>query len=174
MKALMLIDIQNDFAKKGGALYFDGAENVIPKAVELVKEFKSKGYPIIYTRDFHDEDDYEFKIWGTHCVGGTYGSEFVDELKKELEGYEKAIEIRKKRYSAFYETNLENILKELKPEEIHIVGLVTHICVMFTVEELRNRGYETYVHKDGVDSFDKELHNSALRIMKEVLLAKVI
>ncbi|ODN30244.1 cysteine hydrolase family protein [Fervidobacterium thailandense] len=173
MKALLIIDLQNDFAKPGGALYFNGAERVVGPILELVKKFKEEGLPIIYTRDYHDENDYEFQIWGTHCVGGTYGSEIVDELKEALEGYEKVYEIRKTRYSAFYGTNLEKLLKDLGVTEVHVGGLVTHICVLFTVEELRNRGIETIVHVKAVDSFDKSMHEFALREMKEVLLAKL-
>jgi nicotinamidase/pyrazinamidase len=174
MEALLIVDLQNDFAKPGGALYFPGAENVILPIVELAKEFKKRGLPIIYTRDWHEDNDYEFSIWGVHCLHDTKGSEIVDELKEVLDGYEKAYEIKKSRYSAFYGTNLENLLRELDIRRVYVGGLVTHICVLFTVEELRNRGIETVVYSTCVDSFDKEMHNFALREMEEVLLAKVI
>ncbi|AMW32608.1 nicotinamidase/pyrazinamidase [Fervidobacterium changbaicum] len=174
MEALLIVDVQNDFAKPGGALYFPGAENVILPIVELVKEFKQKGLPIIYTRDWHEDNDYEFSIWGVHCLHDTKGSEIVDELKEALEGYDKVYEIKKSRYSAFYGTNLENLLKDLSIKKVHVGGLVTHICVLFTVEELRNRGIETIVYSNCVNSFDKDMHNFALREMKEVLLAQVV
>ncbi|MFN3692371.1 MAG: cysteine hydrolase family protein [Fervidobacterium sp.] len=174
MEALIIVDLQNDFAKPGGALYFSGAENVIQPIIKLVKEFKIRNLPIIYTRDWHEDNDYEFGIWGVHCLHDTPGSEIVDELKCELEGYKNVFEIKKSRYSGFYGTNMENLLKQLNIDTVHIGGLVTHICVLFTVEELRNRGIETIVHSDCVDSFDKDMHNFALREMKEVLLAKII
>jgi len=174
MEALIIVDVQNDFAKPGGALYFPGAERVISPILELVKEFRENRLPIIYTRDWHEDNDYEFGIWGVHCLHDTKGSEIVDELKEALKGYERAFEVKKSRYSAFYGTNLEFLLKELGITKVHIVGLVTHICVLFTVEELRNREIETIVHSNCVDSFDKEMHKFALREMEEVLLAKVI
>ncbi|MGC8820478.1 MAG: cysteine hydrolase family protein [Fervidobacterium sp.] len=174
MKALLIVDLQNDFAKPGGALYFPGAENVISGIIKLVKEFKLQNLPIIYTKDWHEDKDYEFDIWGVHCLHDTHGSEIVDELKDTLYGYKHVYEVRKSRYSGFYGTNLEQILKDLNITEVHVGGLVTHICVLFTVEELRNRGIETIVHSDCVDSFDKPMHEFALREMKEVLLAKVI
>jgi len=174
MEALIIVDVQNDFAKPGGALYFPGAERVISPILELVKEFRENRLPIIYTRDWHEDNDYEFGIWGVHCLHDTKGSEIVDELKEALKGYERAFEVKKSRYSAFYGTNLEFLLKELGITKVHVVGLVTHICVLFTVEELRNREIETIVHSNCVDSFDKEMHKFALREMKEVLLAQVI
>jgi nicotinamidase/pyrazinamidase len=174
MEALIIVDVQNDFAKPGGALYFPGAERVISPILELVKEFRENRLPIIYTRDWHEDNDYEFGIWGVHCLHDTKGSEIVDELKEALKGYERAFEVKKSRYSAFYGTNLEFLLKELGITKVHVVGLVTHICVLFTVEELRNREIETIVHSNCVDSFDKEMHKFALREMEEVLLAKVI
>ncbi|ABS60492.1 MULTISPECIES: cysteine hydrolase family protein [Fervidobacterium] len=174
MKALLIVDLQNDFAKPGGALYFPGAENVIPNIVKIVEEFKAQNLPIIYTKDWHEDNDYEFSIWGVHCLHDTHGSEIVDELKKALEDYQNKYEIKKSRYSGFYGTNLDELLKKLGVTEVHVGGLVTHICVLFTVEELRNRGIETIVHSNCVDSFDKSMHEFALREMKEVLLAKVI
>ena len=174
MEALIIVDVQNDFAKPGGTLYFPGAERVISPILELVKEFRENRLPIIYTRDWHEDNDYEFGIWGVHCLHDTKGSEIVDELKEALKGYERAFEVKKSRYSAFYGTNLEFLLKELGITKVQVVGLVTHICVLFTVEELRNRGIETIVHSNCVDSFDKEMHKFALREMEEVLLAKVI
>lgn len=173
MRALLIVDVQNDFAKPGGALYFPGAERVVPPILELVREFRSGSLPIIYTRDFHDENDYEFAIWGVHCLRDTPGSELVDELKEALAGYPHVFEVKKSRYSAFHGTNLDELLCELKVTEVHVVGLVTHICVLFTVEELRNRGIETIVHVQGVDSFDKRMHEFAIAEMRDVLLAKI-
>ncbi|MCX7654293.1 MAG: cysteine hydrolase [Fervidobacterium sp.] len=174
MEALLIVDLQNDFAKPNGALYFPGAEHVIPPIIELVKEFKNKTLPIIYTRDWHEDNDYEFEIWGVHCLRNTFGSEIVDELKEEIVGYKNAFEIKKSRYSAFYGTDLENLLGELKIDKVHVGGLVTHICVLFTVEELRNRGIEVIVHSNCVNSFDKSMHEFALKEMRDVLLAKVL
>jgi nicotinamidase/pyrazinamidase len=113
-------------------------------------------------------------VWGTHCLRDSEGSKIVDELSNALKDYDNVYEIKKSRYSAFYQTNLQDILTSMNIDEVHVGGLVTHICVLFTVEELRNRGIRTYVHSECVDSFDKSMHEFALREMKEVLLADVI
>ncbi|QTA37867.1 cysteine hydrolase [Thermosipho ferrireducens] len=174
MKALLIIDVQNDFATPKGSLYFKGAENVIDPIKKLILKFKEKELPIFYTQDWHLQNDPEFNIWPQHCVENTPGAEIVDDIKKVLENYDKAFSIKKTRYSAFYNTNFDKMLKELNITEIDVVGLVTNICVLFTVEELRNRQIETNVYKNCVASYDKELHNLSLKLMKEVLRANII
>jgi nicotinamidase/pyrazinamidase len=68
---------------------------------------------------------------------------------------------------------MNQIMKDLKPEMVEVVGLCTHICVMYTVEELCNRDYRVVVHRDGVASFDQEAHAWALKQMAEVLGAEI-
>ncbi|MBB6063438.1 nicotinamidase/pyrazinamidase [Thermosipho japonicus] len=174
MKALMIIDMQNDFAKKGGALYFEGAEKVIPKITDLIKEAKSRNLPIILTQDWHDENDKEFEIWPKHCIKNTAGAMIVSEIQELLNDYNNVYYIKKTRYSAFYKTDLENILENLSIDEVNVVGLVSNICVLFTVEELRNRDIKVNLYKNGTDSYDKQLHNAALKIMSQVLQAKIL
>jgi nicotinamidase/pyrazinamidase len=55
-----------------------------------------------------------------------------------------------------------------------VAGLVSNICVLFTVEDLKSRWYDVYVHEKATDSYDKELHKLAMREMKEVLGAEVV
>ena len=174
MKALLVIDVQRDFVDPGGALYFEGAEKVVDYIVELVEEFKKEGLPIITTQDWHDENDREFEVWPKHCVAGTDGARLTEKLEKALEGYDKHYSVKKTRFSAFYRTNFEDLIKELEIDEFEVVGVVTNICVMFTVEEIRNRDIPVRVHEKGVTSYDEELHRFAIRQMKEVLGAEIV
>ncbi len=174
MKALVIVDLQRDFVDPGGALYFEGAEKVIDYIVELVEEFKSKGLPIITTQDWHDENDREFQVWPKHCVAGSEGARLTEKLEKALEGYEKHYSIKKTRFSAFYKTNFDDLIKEIGIDEFEVVGVVTNICVLFTVEEMRNRDIPVKVHEKGVTSYDEELHRFAIRQMKEVLGVEMV
>ena len=174
MKALLIIDLQRDFVDPGGALYFEGAESVVDYIKKLAEKFKKDELPIITTQDWHDENDEEFKVWPRHCVAESEGARLTEKLEKALEGYEKHHSIKKTRFSAFYKTDFDDLIKKLGIDEFDVVGVVTHICVMFTVEELRNRGYRVRVHEKGVKSYDEELHRAAMRIMKEVLGAEVV
>ncbi len=174
MKALILVDLQNDFVKPGGALYFAGAEKVIAPVLFHFERNLKEGNVIITTQDWHDPDDAEFKLWPSHCVKDTYGARLIVELEQRLQGYAKHHAIKKNRYSAFFNTELDQKLKELSISEVEICGVVTHICVLFTVEELRNRGIKVIVHKDAVASYDQKLHEFALRMMSEILGAEVV
>ncbi|HEY8542868.1 MAG TPA: isochorismatase family cysteine hydrolase [Pseudothermotoga sp.] len=174
MRALIVIDVQNDFVQKNGALYFTGAERVIAPVVDLVEKAIEDHEVIVTTQDWHDPDDAEFAMWPVHCVKNTHGAEIVEPIKKQLEGYERYFKIYKTRYSAFYGTNLDEILNKFSITEVDVCGVVTHICVFFTVEELRNRGIEVTVHEKAIASYDSELHRFAIRMMREILGAEVI
>ncbi|BBJ28223.1 cysteine hydrolase family protein [Athalassotoga saccharophila] len=170
---LMVIDMQNDFVTKKGALYFEKAEFVKPAVLDIVRDRISKDYTIIFTKDWHDKDDLEFKRFPPHCVKNTYGSELFDDLKETIKDYENSIFILKRRFSAFFGTNLDEILKKLSPFKIEICGVDTNICVMYTVEELKNRDYDVLVYEDATGTYDEKLHLFAIDQMKNVLGARV-
>ncbi|MCD6253077.1 MAG: cysteine hydrolase [Thermotogae bacterium] len=174
MKALMVIDLQNDFAKPGGALYFEGAEGVIPHILRRVQEYKKRDLPVITTQDWHNADDAEFDLFPPHCVAGTSGAELVSELLSELQDYQHHYVIKKKRYSAFYNTNLDEVLERLEVNEVELCGLVTNICVLHTAEELRNRDMVVVLDERGVKSYDSSEHEWALRHMEKILGVQVI
>ncbi len=174
MRALIIVDLQNDFVQPNGVLYFTGAEKVIAPVIDLTERAINGSQILITTQDWHEPDDEEFLVWPKHCVKNTYGAEIVEPLRKLLQNYEKHFPIHKTRYSAFYGTHLEQLLKDLSIDEVEICGVVTHICVFFTVEELRNRGIKVTVHEQATASYDLELHKFAIRMMKEVLGAEVV
>ncbi|WP_287809763.1 isochorismatase family cysteine hydrolase [Kosmotoga sp.] len=168
------MDLQKDFVEPGGALFVDGSRKIFPVVLELIDRFKRQGLPIITTMDFHEQNDPEFEYWPPHCVKGTKGVELADVVKRELEGYEKHYTIKKRKYSAFYQTKFDALIRELDLDEFHVAGVVTNICVLFTVEELRNRELKVVLYEKGVISYDNDLHRFALRQMKEVLNVEVI
>ena len=174
MKALLIVDLQRDFVDPGGVLYYEGAEKVVDYIVNLAEKFKRENLPIITTQDWHDESDREFEVWPKHCVAGSEGARLTEKLENALDGYERHYYIRKTRFSAFYKTNFDEIIRNLEIDEFDVVGVVTNICVMFTVEEIRNRDIPVRVHEKGVSSYDEDLHKFAIRQMKEVLGAEVV
>jgi len=125
---------------------------------------------VIFLKDNHSEDDLEFEVFQKHCVKGTKGAEIIDELKVA----ENDIDILKTRYSGFYNTNLDEVLKEKNIKEVEVVGVCTSICVMDTVGDLRNRDYPVVVWKNGVADFDDEAHRFALIRMEKIYAVKVI
>ncbi len=83
------------------------------------------------------------------------------------------IVIKKKTYSSFYNTELDKTLRELKIDSIRLTGCVTHICILFAASEAVLRDYKVTVVEDGVAGLSKEDHDAAIRIMKNVLGAKI-
>lgn len=167
-EVIIIVDMLKGFLEKGYPLYC-GSESkiIIPNVVSLLKD--KKDAEIIYICDSHEEDDREFKMFPRHCVKGSVESEIIDELKPF-----KGTIILKTRYSGFYNTPLEDILKKLNPEKVIVVGVCTDICVMHTVADLRNRDYNVEVPVNCVASFDDDNHRFALKHMEKVLGAKLV
>jgi nicotinamidase/pyrazinamidase len=124
---------------------------------------------VIFVCDSHEEDDLEFEMFPVHCVKGTREAEIIPELKQ----YYGHI-LSKKRYSAFYDTDLEDILENLSPEKISICGVCTDICVLHTAADARNRDYKVEIHAEAVASFDEGAHINALAHMENILGVSVI
>jgi len=160
-----------DFMDSEGVLYCgEDSDKIIPFIKNKIQEFKDDESKVIFIADSHKENDKEFEMFPKHCVKGSDGGKILEELI-----IENAPVVKKSRYSGFYGTNLEELLYSYGDDiEVHVVGVCTNICVMYTVEELRNRDIKTYVYKDGVASFDEKAHEFALSQMKSVLGAEII
>jgi len=171
MKALFVIDMLKDFINKDGALFCgDPCRKIIPFVKEKIEEFHNDGNLVVFICDAHKEDDLEFKVFPKHCVAGTPGAEIIDELPVG----EKDVIIRKTRYSSFYKTNLDDVLKDKAISEVHVVGVCTSICVMDTVGDLRNRDYKVIVYKEGVADFDERSYQFSIERMEKTYAAKVV
>jgi nicotinamidase-related amidase len=161
-KALIIVDMLNDFIRKDGALYCgQTAENIIPHIQAKLIENRKNDNLIIYLQDCHSPDDVEFNRFPPHAVINTFGSEVIPELTSK----ENDIVIKKRRYSGFYGTNLDVILWTNKVTVVEIVGVCTSICVMDTVGGLANRDIKTIVPASCVADFDQEMHKMALKRM---------
>jgi len=170
-KALFVIDMLEGFLREGYSLYCGrDAEKIIPFVRGKIEEFNRRDEPIYFIADNHDPDDEEFKRFPAHCVAGTKEAQVISELWEAAKNKKL---IPKKRYSGFHGTTLEAELKQASPEEVDVVGVCTNICVLYTVEELRNRDIATVVYRNGVASFDAGDHEHALKQMKEILGADV-
>ncbi len=171
-EALLIIDMLNDFVLEGAPLEVPETRRVIPAIKKEIKDARANGVPIIYVCDGHDKNDKEFSKfgWPAHAVAGTKGAEVVDEFKPQNND----IIIKKKTYSGFYKTKLEETLKKLKVKNLRLTGCVTHICIMFTASDAVLRDYKVTVVENGVAGLAKEDHDAAIRIMKNVLGVKIV
>lgn len=171
MRALLVIDMLNDFILEDGLLTCGAAGLEIVEFVkDTIKNHRDKGDKIIYICDNHEEDDKEFDMFDRHCVQGTNGSKIID----ELDVLEKDKVIYKRRYSSFFGTELDLYLREKGIQELYLVGVCTNICVLYTAADARNLAYDVYVYEDGVASYDYDAHKFALNEMGTTLGGKII
>ncbi len=167
--ALLVIDVQNDFANPSGKLYARGAERIIQPIRRLTLAARRSGATVIYTQDWHLKDDPEFEIWGEHTLEGSWGAEIVEELKPE----ESDIVVRKPSYDAFYSTSLDHILRSRKISTLILTGLLGNICVLCTAMGAAVRGYRLVLPVDAVFTIHEFDHIASLRLMSTVFKAEL-
>jgi nicotinate phosphoribosyltransferase len=167
--AVLVLDMVRGFLEEGYPLYCgERARRIIPNVQRLLKGELARGSKVFFVGDHHAPDDEEFSMFPPHCIEGTAETEVIPELTKY-----KGEVIPKKRFSAFFDTPLEEKLKKLKPEKVIVCGVCTDICVCHTVSDARNRNYGVEVPVDCVASFDEAAHHFALGHMERVLGAKL-
>ena len=157
--AVIVVDMQNDFAHPKGSLFVKTAPDTIPRIKSVVEKAREAGARIIYTQDWHAKDDPEFRIWGVHAVAGTWGAEIVDELKPS----EDDVVIKKLRYDAFYGTSLEHILRLHNIKNTVITGTVANICVLHTAGSAALRWFNVVVPVDCISALTEFDYKAALR-----------
>ncbi len=170
MVALLIIDMINDFLDPKGVLYCgDEVRNIVPSLSVHLNLFREKGWPVLFLCDSHRPEDEEFKAFPPHAIENTWGAEIIPELAPQPG--EKIV--RKTRFSGFYQTDLEKILRQLQVTEIHLTGVCTSICVMDTAAGAFYRGFKIVVYEDSVGDFDPEMHRFALLRMERVYKAEI-
>lgn len=150
MKALLIVDVQNDFFQ-GGALPAPEGDKVVPVINMLMDKFPL----IVASKDWHPENTVHFDKWPKHCIQGTEGAELRHDLMKDridkivLKGTMNQDE----GYSVFegIDIDLEKFLKDRGVDALYVVGLVTEYCVKESAIDAVKRGFSTYVIRDAVE-----------------------
>jgi len=168
--AVLVIDMLNDFVLEGAPLQVPGAMELARRIAPLLEEARERGVPVIYICDHHDPEDEEFRRWPKHCVKGTEGARVVEPLRPRKGDRC----VPKRRYSGFFETNLDQLLKEVGARTLILTGLLTDVCVFLTAVDAGQRGYEVVVPRDLTISLSEEEKEWALRQMERLVGAKVI
>ena len=165
--AVLVVDMQKDFCYEDGALFVgDAVRRIIPNIKALLEDARRKRLPLIFTQDWHSPEDDEFAVWGRHCVEYTRGAELIDEL---AEVGERAFVVRKTKYTAFFETELEAHLREKGIKKLIIVGVATNICVLHTAIDASLRGFEIIIPEDCVAALSNYEQEYSLYHIKNVL-----
>lgn len=167
--ALLIMDMLNDFVTEGGALVVPDARKIVPHIKLLLEDARSQNVPIIYITDSHREDDHEFRYWPAHAISDTWGGDVIEELFPEPGDYI----ITKRRYSAFFGTDLDTYLRELGIRKLYLTGVLTNICVYATAMDASMRNYDVAVCKDAVASLSEETDRFIFQQLEEVLQSEL-
>ena len=153
--ALLIIDMQRYFLDKSSHAYIPSALPIIPKIKYLSNAFLEMGSPIIFTRHLNKQKNAKLmsKWWRDLITEGDVLSEIIPELN--LPG---AIIIKKTQYDAFYETPLEDLLKEKGITQIVITGVMTHLCCETTARSAFVRGFTVFLPIDGTATYNEAFH----------------
>ena len=167
--ALLVVDVQNDFAAPDGSLSVRGGLSVVEVANEQVAAARAAGALRIYSRDWHPPDTPHFAkdggVWPVHCVADTWGAQFavgldVDgaEIRKGTGGEDgySAFTVRDPRSGVGAPTALEALLRQHRIERLVVVGLATDYCVKETALDAARLGFATVVLRGGVRAVDVE------------------
>ena len=167
--ALVIVDVQNDFADPAGSLYVAEGERIIPMANREIDKANASGALVVYTQDWHPETTPHFLkdggMWPVHCVGGTWGAQLHPELEVKGEVVRKGIR-GEDGYSGFTvrdaatgddaPTPLTELLRDRGIQRVVILGLATDYCVKETALDAIELGFETILLREGIRAVDLE------------------
>ncbi len=153
-RALVVVDVQNDFCP-GGSLAVEHGDEVVGPLNKLIEEFLERGEPVFKSRDWHPPQTKHFSdyggTWPIHCVQNTHGAEFHPKLldDKHIRVISKGLG-DEDNYSAFDGTDLALQLQRLRVEEVWVGGLATDYCVKNTVLDALKHGFRVKALKDAM------------------------
>lgn len=174
--ALIVVDVQNDFAHPDGGLSLAGGEDVVQRINDLQHDYDY----VVYTKDWHPSETRHFDQWPVHCVRNTWGAEFHADLDVRTDGEVvlKGTYKDEDGYSGFSvhdissdetkETGLDNLLFDTGVTEVHVVGLALDVCVKDTAVDAWELGYDVTVIADATAPVTAEGGNEAVRQMQSM------
>lgn len=156
--ALVVVDVQNDFADPAGSLCVQGGDEVVSRINDEIQRAVTDGAFVVYTQDWHPPSTPHFAkdggVWPVHCVGGTWGAELhpglvvagasVRKGSNGEDGYS-GFTMRDPASGEDRPTELAGLLFDRGVRRVVVAGLATDYCVLWTVLDARRLGFETVV-----------------------------
>ncbi|MGC8625940.1 MAG: isochorismatase family protein [Acidimicrobiales bacterium] len=183
--ALIVVDMQNDFADPAGTLAVAGADEVVAVVNREVQRAQAAGALVVYTQDWHPPSTPHFAKdggkWPVHCVRGTWGAQLVPGMavvgpvvRKGVAGEDgySGFSVRDPNSGAEAETELAELLRGHGVEEVTVVGLATDYCVKETARDALRLGFVAAVLAEGTRAVDVVPGDGA-RALEELALAGV-
>jgi len=160
--ALLVIDMQRFFLKPDSPTFICGGLAILQNVKGLINFFRSQRKPVIYTCHVHHPERIDAGImgwwWQGMCIEGTKEAK----VHPEIEPLPEEKIIYKHRYSAFYNTDLETILRCLKIEDLVISGIMTNLCCESTARDAYFRDYRIKLLADATGTISEEMHLASL------------
>ena len=167
LKALLIVDLQNDFCP-GGALAAPEGDKVVPVINRLLEKFRV----VVASKDWHPPHSIHFNIWPLHCIQESAGAEFHPALNSEniQQVFLKGTRDLDDGYSAFEATNLnlDDYLKSKGVTDLYVTGLATDYCVKASAIDAAKRGFKVFVVTDAVSAVNAKPDDGreSLQLMK--------
>jgi nicotinamidase-related amidase len=166
--ALVVIDVQNGEVapEDSGIPHMDGGAERHARIRRLVGAARAAGVPVVFVQEVHKRTLGDFGreldgVEGVHCLEGDPATELADGLQPGPDEYL----IRKRRYSAFFATELELVLKSYGARTLVLVGALTDVCVHYTFADAHQHDYHCCVVTDCVGGSSRRAHDAALEAM---------
>lgn len=177
-KALLIVDMQNDFCP-GGALGIPQGDLIVPAVNKYLKIASKKKWPIFLSRDWHPIRTGHFKdfggLWPVHCIANSRGAQFHPKLKlpKEAIYVYKGMDPEKDSYSVFQAEDMQglsflHLLKMRKVGELYIGGLATDYCVRTSVRDALKQGFKVRLLTDAMQGVNLKPHDAENAIKEMV------
>lgn len=167
-RALLVIDMQNDFVAEGAPLQCEGAREIIPAVDSAMRRARSKNIPVIHVIQNHRADGTDFGLEAVyskrHCVEGTQGAQIVEGISVEEGDYF----VIKKRFSSFFDTDLSILLQGLGVDEIILAGVATDGCVRATAVDAHQYGLHYKLLKGCTAGAIRSSHEDSLLFLQRV------
>lgn len=170
---MLIVDLQKDFLP-GGALAVSQGDRVVAVMNRYIALFRRHRLPVVATRDWHPVDHCSFQTqggpWPEHCIAGTKGAEFSDDLQlpEATEIFSTGVQRNAQGYSGFENTELEPYFSRLETKRLFIGGLATDYCILHTVLDACARRYSVYLLKDAIRAVDVAPQNGRKAIDKMI------
>jgi nicotinamidase-related amidase len=160
--ALIVIDMQRFFLEAASPTFTCGGVAILPTVKRVIDAYRRANRPVIFTQHVHHPGDLDCGImgwwWRGKCLEGSPESGVHADLAP-MPG-EKVVS--KHRYSAFYNTDLETVLRCLRVEDIVVTGIMTNLCCESTARDAYYRDYRVFFLADGTGSINEEMHLASL------------
>jgi len=166
--AIIVVDMLKDnFKDSPRNPYYQEGKEIVPNLQKLLAEGRKRGFPVVFACDSFLEGDFIFKgRMKVHALRGTKGAEVVDDLRPEPTD----IILPKRRFSAFFKTDLDQTLRTHEVDTIVVTGVTVEVCVLMTAMDGLSHDFSVILLEDCSASRSKDFHRGCLNLYRDFSL----